>query len=82
MAPLVTLATCSLNQWVLDWEGNLTRIKQSILKAKEAGATLRTGPELEASGYGWYGFRFSSCEPRRLALLRKKKKHSFNHERR
>ncbi|KAM5348785.1 hypothetical protein ACJ41O_008608 [Fusarium nematophilum] len=47
-----TLATCSLNQWALDWEGNLARIKKSIIKAKEAGATLRTGPELEISGYG------------------------------
>ncbi|THC90686.1 hypothetical protein EYZ11_009861 [Aspergillus tanneri] len=52
MATLITLATCSLNQWALDWEGNLGRIKASILKAKEAGATLRTGPELEVSGYG------------------------------
>ncbi|KAL6910440.1 hypothetical protein GGI43DRAFT_390145 [Trichoderma evansii] len=52
MAQLITLATCSLNQWALDWEGNLGRIRTSILKAKEAGATLRTGPELEISGYG------------------------------
>ncbi|KAL6871195.1 NAD+ synthase [Trichoderma novae-zelandiae] len=52
MAQLITLATCSLNQWALDWEGNLARIRTSILKAKEAGATLRTGPELEISGYG------------------------------
>ncbi|KAB5580566.1 hypothetical protein GE09DRAFT_1082730 [Coniochaeta sp. 2T2.1] len=52
MAPLITLATCSLNQWALDWEGNLGRIKRSIVKAKEAGATLRVGPELEVSGYG------------------------------
>ncbi|KAI1341064.1 glutamine-dependent NAD(+) synthetase with GAT domain-containing protein [Xylariaceae sp. FL0016] len=52
MARLVTLATCSLNQWALDWEGNLGRIKSSILKAKAAGATLRTGPELEVTGYG------------------------------
>jgi len=52
MAPLVTLATCALNQWALDFEGNLGRIKQSILKAKEAGATLRVGPELEIPGYG------------------------------
>ncbi|KAK4070132.1 uncharacterized protein Triagg1_6553 [Trichoderma aggressivum f. europaeum] len=52
MANLITLATCSLNQWALDWEGNLARIRKSILKAKEAGATLRTGPELEISGYG------------------------------
>ncbi|KAJ3526313.1 hypothetical protein NM208_g11250 [Fusarium decemcellulare] len=49
---MLTLATCSLNQWALDWEGNLARIKKSIIKAKEAGASLRTGPELEISGYG------------------------------
>jgi NAD+ synthase (glutamine-hydrolysing) len=49
---LVTVATCSLNQWVLDWEGNLARIKESIRQAKEAGATLRVGPELEICGYG------------------------------
>jgi NAD+ synthase (glutamine-hydrolysing) len=54
MADLITLATCSLNQWVLDWEGNLKRIRKSIILAKEAGATLRTGPELEITGYGWY----------------------------
>lgn len=54
MADLITLATCSLNQWVLDWEGNLRRIRKSIILAKEAGATLRTGPELEITGYGWY----------------------------
>ncbi|EXA50769.1 NAD+ synthase (glutamine-hydrolysing) [Fusarium oxysporum f. sp. pisi HDV247] len=52
MADLITLATCSLNQWVLDWEGNLKRIRKSIILAKEAGATLRTGPELEITGYG------------------------------
>jgi NAD+ synthase (glutamine-hydrolysing) len=54
MADLITLATCSLNQWVLDWAGNLKRIRKSIILAKEAGATLRTGPELEITGYGWY----------------------------
>ncbi|KAL2759369.1 hypothetical protein ACRALDRAFT_2038250 [Sodiomyces alcalophilus JCM 7366] len=52
MAPLITLATCALNQWSLDFSGNLRRIKQSILQAKEAGATLRVGPELEIPGYG------------------------------
>jgi hypothetical protein len=52
MAPLITLATCALNQWSLDFAGNLKRIKQSIIKAKEAGATLRVGPELEIPGYG------------------------------
>ncbi|KAK7430688.1 hypothetical protein QQZ08_002732 [Neonectria magnoliae] len=52
MGHLVTVATCSLNQWVLDWEGNTDRIIKSIHLAKEAGARLRVGPELEISGYG------------------------------
>ena len=47
-----TLATCQLNQWALDFEGNLERILLSIKKAKEAKATLRVGPELEITGYG------------------------------
>ena len=29
------------------------RIVESIHKAKEAGARLRVGPELEITGYGW-----------------------------
>ncbi|GFR45624.1 hypothetical protein Agub_g7031, partial [Astrephomene gubernaculifera] len=49
---LATLATCNLNQWAMDFEGNLGRIKESIRKAKEAGATYRVGPELEVPGYG------------------------------
>lgn len=52
MGKLVTLATCSLNQWSLDFEGNTARIIESVRKAKEAGATLRVGPELEITGYG------------------------------
>ncbi|KAK2769449.1 glutamine-dependent NAD(+) synthetase [Emmonsiellopsis sp. PD_33] len=51
MAPLVTVATCSLNQWVLDFEGNTNRIIESIRIAKAAGAKLRVGPELEVTGY-------------------------------
>ncbi len=49
---LVTLATCNLNQWALDFAGNLDRIKMSIQLAKAAGATYRLGPELEVPGYG------------------------------
>lgn len=49
---LITLATCNLNQWALDFEGNYQRIAQSIHQAKAAGATYRLGPELEISGYG------------------------------
>lgn len=47
MGHLITVATCSLNQWALDFEGNLERILESIRIAKEQGATLRVGPELE-----------------------------------
>lgn len=50
--PLVTLATCNLAQWALDFDGNLERIKESIRRAKAAGATYRLGPELEITGYG------------------------------
>lgn len=47
MGRKVTLAASTLNQWALDFEGNLDRILQSILEAKETGANFRTGPELE-----------------------------------
>mmetsp|Transcript_11565 Transcript_11565/g.14998 ORF Transcript_11565/g.14998 Transcript_11565/m.14998 type:complete len:701 (-) Transcript_11565:1144-3246(-) len=46
------LATCSLDQWAMDFEGNLRRIKESIIEAKNKGARYRLGPELEISGYG------------------------------
>lgn len=47
MGRKATFAVCTLNQWALDYEGNLSRILQSIQGAKEAGATYRSGPELE-----------------------------------
>ncbi len=47
---LITVATCSLNQWALDFQGNYERILKSILEAKKNSATFRTGPELEI----WY----------------------------
>lgn len=40
---VATVATCNLNQWAMDFEGNLKRIKASIAKAKKAGATYRVG---------------------------------------
>ena len=46
MGHLVNVATCSLNQWALDWQGNLDRIIESIRLAKKQGARLRVGPEL------------------------------------
>ncbi|GAA6020062.1 hypothetical protein JCM10207_006773 [Rhodosporidiobolus poonsookiae] len=51
-AGLITVATCSLNQHALDFDGNLDRILRSIRIAKERGAKLRIGPELEITGYG------------------------------
>ncbi|KAK2463654.1 hypothetical protein APHAL10511_004405 [Amanita phalloides] len=52
MGHFVTVATCCLNQWALDFDGNLDRILRSIEVAKNRGATLRVGPELEIPGYG------------------------------
>ena len=52
MGRLVTLATCQLTQWALDFEGNRKRIVESIRIAKARGAAMRVGPELEITGYG------------------------------
>ncbi|CAI5756746.1 unnamed protein product [Candida verbasci] len=52
MGHYVTIATCNLNQWALDFEGNRDRIVESIKQAKSLGAKLRVGPELEICGYG------------------------------
>jgi NAD+ synthase (glutamine-hydrolysing) len=52
MTSLVTVAACNLNQWALDFDGNLDRILVSIREAKARGATYRVGPELEVCGYG------------------------------
>ena len=49
---LITVATCNLNQWALDFDGNLKRIIASIHRAKGLKAQYRIGPELEICGYG------------------------------
>ncbi|XP_047341843.1 glutamine-dependent NAD(+) synthetase isoform X2 [Impatiens glandulifera] len=49
---LLKVATCNLNQWAMDFDCNLKNIKESISRAKEAGAVIRLGPELEITGYG------------------------------
>ncbi|CAI0408812.1 unnamed protein product [Linum tenue] len=49
---LLKLATCNLNQWAMDFNCNLKHIKESITRAKQAGAVIRLGPELEVTGYG------------------------------
>ena len=48
----ITLATCALNQWAMDFKGNLERTKESFAIAKSEGACYRLGPELELCGYG------------------------------
>lgn len=49
---LVTVATCNLNQWAMDFDGNMERILSSCQQAKALGASYRLGPELEICGYG------------------------------
>ena len=49
---IITVATCNLNQWALDFTGNVERIYQSCIEARAAGASYRLGPELEICGYG------------------------------
>jgi len=51
MGHKAVVAVSTLNQWALDFTGNLERILASIVEAKEAGARYRTGPELEITGY-------------------------------
>ncbi|XP_053678702.1 glutamine-dependent NAD(+) synthetase [Anopheles nili] len=51
MGHKVRVAVATLNQWAMDFQGNFERIAQSISIAEENGATYRTGPELEVSGY-------------------------------
>ncbi|KAJ3269634.1 glutamine-dependent NAD(+) synthetase [Terramyces sp. JEL0728] len=48
----ITISSCSLNQWALDFKGNLKRTRESFKIAKEQGSTFRLGPELEITGYG------------------------------
>lgn len=52
MPRLITVASCALNQTSLDFEGNLERILESCREARRLGAKIRTGPELEITGYG------------------------------
>ena len=48
MARVARVATCNLNQWALDFDGNLQRILSSIEKAKAAGEC----PEVTIVLYG------------------------------
>ena len=57
MGHLVTVATCNLNQWALDFAGNRARIKASIREAKRRG--VRPSPIAPVSTvfnvYFWVG---------------------------
>ena len=48
---IANVATCNLNQWVLDFKGNRARIIRSIREAAARGCKYRIGPELEVPGY-------------------------------
>ena len=39
----ILVASCNLNQWALDFDGNLERVKESIRQAKDLGARYRLG---------------------------------------
>uniref|UniRef100_A0A8C0PLV1 Glutamine-dependent NAD(+) synthetase n=1 Tax=Canis lupus familiaris TaxID=9615 RepID=A0A8C0PLV1_CANLF len=60
MGRKVTVAACALNQWALDFQGNLQRILKSIEIAKRKGARYRLGPELEICGYGCWDHYYES----------------------
>ncbi|KAK6060429.1 hydrolase, carbon-nitrogen family [Cooperia oncophora] len=48
----VRLSVCTVNNWALDFKGNLQRILKTCEDAYNQGSRLRLGPELEISGYG------------------------------
>lgn len=52
MPRIITVASCALNLTALNFSGNLEQILRSCREAKAKGARIRTGPELEITGYG------------------------------
>ncbi|GAM85212.1 hypothetical protein ANO11243_032160 [Dothideomycetidae sp. 11243] len=52
MGRLASIATCQLNQWSLDFDGNRDRIIEAVIQAKKAGARIILTPELCVPGYG------------------------------
>lgn len=48
---VVKVASCTLNQWAMDFEGNKNRIITSLRECVQKGANVRLGPELEIPGY-------------------------------
>jgi NAD+ synthase (glutamine-hydrolysing) len=52
MGRLIPVASAQLDQWALDWDGNMERINTSIRIAKNKGCKLLTTGELSICGYG------------------------------
>ena len=52
MSQLIKIATCALDQWALDLDGNCERILSAIKLAKKQGAKLLITPELSIPSYG------------------------------
>jgi NAD+ synthase (glutamine-hydrolysing) len=50
--PHIKATVVALNQTPLDWEGNLSRIRTALTRAREEGASLVCLPELCITGYG------------------------------
>lgn len=47
----ITVSSCNLNQWALDFVGNKERILEAVKKAKSDGSSLIITPELSIPGY-------------------------------
>jgi NAD+ synthase (glutamine-hydrolysing) len=47
----IKVATCTLNQWAMDFTGNKQRIIDSLRICQENNVSIRIGPELEVTGY-------------------------------
>lgn len=47
----ITVSSCNLNQWALDFVGNKERILEAVRRAKKDRSSLIVTPELSVSGY-------------------------------
>lgn len=48
---IVTVSSCNLNQWALDFVGNRDRIIEAVKRARRDGSSLLVTPELSICGY-------------------------------
>lgn len=60
MSTIAVVATCNLNQWAMDFTGNLERIRQSIAEAKVPcfSCALMLDPQSVAAMPRWRKRRF------------------------